>query len=339
MNVDGRIGMLWASAASTIVDLSAVDLSALLVNGRSILASIALVLSLASWLPRGVAAGWTRRFFSVVLGVVGLVLLWSSIPAMANFEQQAGFWLFASLAISACVATISAVNPVYSAIWFALALIGVAGIFMLQYAQFLGIATVAVYAGAIVVTFLFVLMLSQPSGHAFYDRVSWGTVPRWLAACVATGFVLLVGSLVAKPDREALDHRAEITQRVQQSLAPVMPAIVVRSVRFERLAPTAGQVAVIAVGMDRAGMLPTLSERAALVQAAREAIVERNTAPSITDVRLTWDDLRTPFHMARLGGHLLGGQWISMQVGGTLLLAALVGAIAIAARDSPHAHA
>ena len=34
-------------------------------------------------------------------------------------------------------------------------------------------ATIVVYAGAILVTFLFVLMLAQPRGHASYDRVSW----------------------------------------------------------------------------------------------------------------------------------------------------------------------
>ena len=40
-------------------------------------------------------------------------------------------------------------------------------------AQFLAVATVVVYAGAILVTFLFVLMLAQPEGKAAYDRVSW----------------------------------------------------------------------------------------------------------------------------------------------------------------------
>ena len=64
----------------------------------------------------------------------------------------------------------------YCAIWFALTLVGTAGIFMLQGAQFLGVATIVVYAGAILVTFLFVLMLAQPGGDAFYDRVSWEAI-------------------------------------------------------------------------------------------------------------------------------------------------------------------
>ncbi len=46
-------------------------------------------------------------------------------------------------------------------------------LFLYDGAQFLGVATIVVYAGAILVTFLFVLMLAQPEGQAAYDRVSW----------------------------------------------------------------------------------------------------------------------------------------------------------------------
>ena len=40
-------------------------------------------------------------------------------------------------------------------------------------AEFLAVATLVVYAGAILVTFLFVLMLAQPEGEAACDRRSW----------------------------------------------------------------------------------------------------------------------------------------------------------------------
>jgi NADH-quinone oxidoreductase subunit J len=61
-------------------------------------------------------------------------------------------------------------------------LLGTAGLLLLAGAQFLAIATVVVYAGAILVTFLFVLMLAQPEGRAAYDRVSFES----LLAAVAT---------------------------------------------------------------------------------------------------------------------------------------------------------
>ena len=87
-------------------------------------------------------------------------------------------WLLTLVALMAGLAMITSRKPVYSAIWFALTLLGVGGLFLVAGVQFLGIATVAVYAGAIVVTFLFVLMLAQPGGHAMYDRISWGWLPR-----------------------------------------------------------------------------------------------------------------------------------------------------------------
>ena len=52
-------------------------------------------------------------------------------------------------------------------------LTGAAGLFLLAGAEFLAVATLVVYAGAILVTFLFVLMLAQPEGHMSYDRRSW----------------------------------------------------------------------------------------------------------------------------------------------------------------------
>ncbi len=84
---------------------------------------------------------------------------------------------------------------------------------MLQDAQFLGVATVVVYAGAILVTFLFVLMLANPGGNAYYDRVSW---EGFLSA--ATGS-LLVGILIyticiTTQGPQAPDSKAIVTKPV-----------------------------------------------------------------------------------------------------------------------------
>ncbi len=87
----------------------------------------------------------------------------------------------------------SRTNPVCSALWVMAAALGNSGLFLLQGAEFLAAATIIVYAGAIVVTFLFVIMLAQPTGMARYDRYS-----REPLLVSATGLVLasvLVGSL------------------------------------------------------------------------------------------------------------------------------------------------
>ena len=62
-------------------------------------------------------------------------------------------------------------NPVYSALWFALTTLAVCGLFLLNSAPFLAASTIIVYAGAIIVTFLFVIMLAQQAGtKASYDQ-------------------------------------------------------------------------------------------------------------------------------------------------------------------------
>ena len=70
------------------------------------------------------------------------------------------FYSIAAVTLVSAVGAITMRSPVYCAIWVALTLLGVAGLFFFQGAQFLGVATVVVYAGAILVTMLFVLMLA-----------------------------------------------------------------------------------------------------------------------------------------------------------------------------------
>ena len=95
------------------------------------------------------------------------------------------------MTIVAAVATISFRSPVYCAIWFGMTLTGTAGLFLLAGAEFLAVATLVVYAGAILVTFLFVLMLSQPEGHTSYDRRSWEAMISAFTGAVLVGILTM----------------------------------------------------------------------------------------------------------------------------------------------------
>ena len=121
-------------------------------------------------LPRGSSRGW---WTGLVFTLASLGLFASRMPVVDGWASTSTFGLLAAVTVIAAVMTVTLRNPVYCAIWFALSLLATGGLFMLQGAQFLGVATVVVYAGAILVTFLFVLMLANPEGHAFYDRLSW----------------------------------------------------------------------------------------------------------------------------------------------------------------------
>src|SRR2546427_10122986 len=69
------------------------------------------------------------------------------------------FWAFAGLAVLSALACITRRSPVASALWLVVTLFSLAALFVLLDAQFIAVLQVLVYAGAIMVLFLFVIML------------------------------------------------------------------------------------------------------------------------------------------------------------------------------------
>ena len=69
------------------------------------------------------------------------------------------FWLLAVIALTAAASMIIQRNPVHSALFLIITLLSLAGLFLLLSASFLAVIQVIVYAGAIMVLFLFVIML------------------------------------------------------------------------------------------------------------------------------------------------------------------------------------
>ena len=75
-----------------------------------------------------------------------------------NF-QTAIFYIFAAILIFAALRVITTRNPVHAALWLVLCFFTAAGVWLLLKAEFLAIALVLVYVGAVMVLFLFVVMM------------------------------------------------------------------------------------------------------------------------------------------------------------------------------------
>lgn len=142
-------------------------------------------------LPRRGARG---RAAGAVLAAASLGALASQVPRLGNWMADGVFYVLAGVTVVAAAATVTLRNPLYSAVWFALSLLGTAGLLFFQGAQFLAVATVVVYAGAILVTFLFVLMLAQPRGQAPYDRTSWEALVSAASGAVLVGILSMTVS-------------------------------------------------------------------------------------------------------------------------------------------------
>lgn len=98
------------------------------------------------------------------------------------------FWVLSGIALLSALMVIISKNPVYSVIWLILVFFAISGHYLLLNAQFLAIVNIIVYAGAIMVLFLYVLMLMD------LKKDSEPQKNRWLkmAGAVAGGSLLLI---------------------------------------------------------------------------------------------------------------------------------------------------
>lgn len=125
----------------------------------------------------GLLSLWLLWFNNRILRRAGALVAGIALLAAADglFRPMSGTLVaslamgFSSLAIAGAIVMLSERRPVYAALAFAMAVLAICGLFMLLSANFFAAATIIVYAGAIIVTFLFVIMLAQQSGLAEYD--------------------------------------------------------------------------------------------------------------------------------------------------------------------------
>lgn len=98
------------------------------------------------------------------------------------------FWTLSAITLFSAVMVITSKNPVYSVLWLIITFFCISGHYILLNAQFLAIVNIIVYAGAIMVLFLFVIMLMNLSKDTEPQKSKW----LKLAGAVAGGCLLLV---------------------------------------------------------------------------------------------------------------------------------------------------
>jgi NADH-quinone oxidoreductase subunit J len=107
------------------------------------------------------------------------------------------FWVFAAVMVMASLGVVLQRNPMYSVLLLLASFGALAGLYILLNAPFIAAVQIIVYAGAIIVLFLFVVMLlnvpSEDPPHGYHARLLGGAGPRWFGALLS---VVLVGELV-----------------------------------------------------------------------------------------------------------------------------------------------
>ncbi|MBI81604.1 MAG: hypothetical protein CMJ81_00275 [Planctomycetaceae bacterium] len=279
-----------------------------------------LLSGLGCWLLIPRRNGRGRQFGSLVC-CLGFVMFALQLRGWTGLSTHLLFWCLAAITLAAAVCTITSHNPVYCAIWFALALLGTASLYLLQGSQFLGVATVVVYAGAIVVTFLFVVMLAQPDGKAPYDRISWGIFPSAIAALAGA---FLLGALVFSFSKLSAENHKTIHEALVSALDCPL-----KSVKLLHDPETNRHTLIIKVesAEERDRLRVVVAQ-----DGFREALASQQfpfLEQGDFDVELIHEDVRNHNHVAHLGAYLFTRHLIAIEVAGTLLMVALVGAVAI----------
>jgi len=148
------------------------------------------------------------------------------------------FYVFGGVALGASLRVITHPRPVYAALYFVLSILATAGLFLILSAEFMAFALVIVYAGAILITYLFVIMLATqaPTEGLENALADYDTQAREPIVATAAGFVLLavlttllfrgVNDLPSKKSPGGQSLLAEMPRKIESALtfAGTLPA-------------------------------------------------------------------------------------------------------------------
>jgi NADH-quinone oxidoreductase subunit J len=137
------------------------------------------------------------------------------VPPYTNFLYGFNFYLFGLIAIASAVIFVTRKSPVAAALWLVNVMFCLAALFVMLDAPFVGIIQILVYAGAIMVVFLFVIMLLNLGEGAVSDVRNW----RWSLVAALFGLALIA--------QLAATRRSEPVSAI--ALAPDSLAIIQRS--------------------------------------------------------------------------------------------------------------
>ncbi|TKV58606.1 NADH-quinone oxidoreductase subunit J [Nakamurella flava] len=114
----------------------------------------------------------------------------STVAAADSGAALIAFWVLAPLAVAGGLGMVFAKSAVHSALWLVLTMLCLGCLYIVQDAEFLGFVQIIVYTGAIMMLFLFVLMLTgRDSGDSVFEPLRGHKI---ISAVLGVGFVVLL---------------------------------------------------------------------------------------------------------------------------------------------------
>lgn len=263
-------------------------------------------------LPRKKAS--PQVFGALIAGLAGGLLLIAMGFVARDHLPNVYFYIFSLVGLGSALRVITHPRPVYAALYFIMTVLASAGLFLILSAEFMAFALIIVYAGAILITYLFVIMLASqaPEEGETEALASYDTQAREPIAATVVGFLLLAVLTT-------MMFRGTQQLPVPQAVAPnallaEMPRKVENVLRNHRLLKDGGTFA---------------------LSTTDPATITINN-PGETAVVLTqdqWPEELAVKNIESLGFNLLRDHPGSIEIAGVILLMAMLGAVVLSRKQ------
>jgi len=208
--------------------------------------------------------------------------------------QTITFWICAVLAVAGAVGVVASTKPVHSALFLALVMVSLAAIYASLQAEFLFAVQIIVYTGAVLMLFLFVIMLVGVSSQDSVTEVLKGH--RVAAIIAALGLVVLLALATGNaltPDPVGLDD-AMSAGYIQGMAQLIFQRYVIA---FEATAALLITAAVAAMVLAHPHVLHPKPDQTTRMRERLRAFAEHGTAPAAwanTGVMARHNSIATP---------------------------------------------
>ncbi len=299
----------------------------------------------------GVAIALPRPKFSpqilgalIAVGAFGGLFLILGLKASERGElPNFNFYIFAIIALGSALRVITHPRPVYSALYFIMTILSSSALYLIAGAEFMAFALIIIYAGAILITYLFVIMLAsqspseqEPGTLSAYD--AFAREPVWASAA---GFALL--ALLTTMMFRGLPEMGPRNQFDSDALLAQLPGKVDTALSMEGLRGfelTETREGVSAVDPAHQQVLVMVTDVAAfngsLEHSERVAVLFEPGARAVAVGDVAWAALPEGLgvdNIENVGWELIAGHPMALELAGIILLMAMLGAVVLARKQ------
>jgi|TARA_B100000902_G_scaffold247545_1_gene234241 NADH-quinone oxidoreductase subunit J len=141
------------------------------------------------------------------------------------------FYIAAVVAVIATIAVILQTNIVHALLYMVVSLLAIAVIFYVLGAPFAAVLEAIVYAGAIMVLFLFVIMMLNLGQHTRNEEKSWLTPRGWIGPSILSGILLAqLLSVMADLDHDIIPKQVGVMEVSALLFGPYVLAVELASI-------------------------------------------------------------------------------------------------------------